>query len=251
GERPRADEREPSAGAARALEGGQREERVLALDQVPHGEHQLALERQSEARPSLGARSRTEVIRVDAVGRERRERSGAPELDHRVEQVLADRGHGGRVGEAGGEEAARERGLSERVQLMGERPPEELVDWYRAADVLVLTSSREGRPNVVLEALSAGCPVLATNAGGTGELLTDPSMLATTRDPEVLGAMLSALLDDPPPPERLRSSVSRLTWERSLDALEGVLDAVARGDSGDPDDGIACRRPEAGHDSER
>ncbi|MEM9379470.1 MAG: glycosyltransferase, partial [Planctomycetota bacterium] len=122
---------------------------------------------------------------------------------------------------------ADELGLGARVTLAGERPPEELVDWYRAASALLLTSSREGRPNVVLEALSCGRPVLATDAGGTSELLRDARMLAKTRDPEALGGMLRGLLDDSPPAEDLRRSVAHLTWDASLDALTAVLEAVA------------------------
>jgi len=125
-------------------------------------------------------------------------------------------------------EAALELGVGERVSLLGERPPEELVDWYRAADLLLLTSRREGRPNVVLEALSTGCPVLATRAGGTGELIADPRMLCEGRGPEALGEMLASLLATPPTPDELRQSVQHLTWAASLDALEGVLGAAIR-----------------------
>ena len=126
------------------------------------------------------------------------------------------------------EREARALGIGERVSLLGERPPEELVDWYRAADLLLLTSHREGRPNVVLEALSSGCPVLATRAGGTGELVADPRMLCMGRSPEVLGEMLAVLLASPPRPEELRQSVQHLTWAASLDALEGVLGEAVR-----------------------
>lgn len=117
-------------------------------------------------------------------------------------------------------------GLADRVSLLGERPPEELVDWYRAADVMLLTSSREGRPNVVLEALSTGCPVVATDAGGTSEVVTTDRMLARTRDAGAIGAMLKDLLDAPPTPDELRASIEHLTWRSSLDALERILDAA-------------------------
>ena len=124
-----------------------------------------------------------------------------------------------------------EAGLGERVELRGEVPPEELATWYRAADLLLLTSRREGRPNVVLEALASGCPVLATEAGGTAEVLGPfaARSLATSRDPEGLGQRLAALLDDPPSPEALRASVEPLSWERSFQALEAALaEAVER-----------------------
>ena len=121
--------------------------------------------------------------------------------------------------------------MADRVSLLGERPPEELVDWYRAADVMLLTSSREGRPNVVLEALSTGCPVVATDAGGTGEVVTSQRMLARTRDAGAIGAMLASLLESPPTADELRASIEHLTWRSSLDALERILETVGPGSS--------------------
>ena len=114
-------------------------------------------------------------------------------------------------------------GIQDRVSLLGERPPHELVDWYRAADVMLLTSSREGRPNVVLEALSTGCPVVATDAGGTSEVVTSDRMLSRTRDAGAIGAMLKGLLDAPPTPAELRAGIEHLTWRSSLDGLERIL----------------------------
>lgn len=124
--------------------------------------------------------------------------------------------------------AARE--LGARTQLVGEADPAALAHWYRAADALLLTSSREGRPNVVLEALASGLPVLATAAGGTGELLADlPRCLAAARDVEVIGAGLRDLLASPPTTSDLVAAVDGLTWEASCDRLESCLRAAVEG----------------------
>lgn len=122
-------------------------------------------------------------------------------------------------------------GLDDRVQVFGEVGPRVLVAWYAACDVLLLTSRREGRPNVVLEALASGRPVLATDAGGTGELLRPfaERSLARTRDPDELARMLAALLADPPAPDALRESVASLSWEHSAEALERCLTAAVEG----------------------
>jgi glycosyltransferase involved in cell wall biosynthesis len=114
--------------------------------------------------------------------------------------------------------------LGTRVRLLGERKPEQLAQVYGACDLLLLTSTREGRPNVVLEALASGRPVLATRAGGTAELIDDPRCLSASRDPAELGKMLAHLLSDPPLPETLTARVSHLTWDASLDALEALLE---------------------------
>ncbi len=127
------------------------------------------------------------------------------------------------------EERARALGVAERVRFAGEVEPEVLATWYGAADLLLLTSVREGRPNVVLEALAAGRPVLATDAGGTAELLGPwkERTLAPLGDSEELARKLRELLDDPPAPEELRGSVARYSWQRCGEALEEALaDAI-------------------------
>jgi glycosyltransferase involved in cell wall biosynthesis len=119
---------------------------------------------------------------------------------------------------------AQELGLAGRVRCAGRAAPEELARWYAASDALLLTSRREGRPNVVLEALACGRPVLATAAGGTGELLEGlPGMLAETREPDALARALAELLDARWPAERLRAHAARFSWDAGLDALELCL----------------------------
>ncbi|TDJ73052.1 MAG: glycosyltransferase family 4 protein [Planctomycetota bacterium] len=120
-------------------------------------------------------------------------------------------------------------GAGSRVRMVGEKTPDELADWLAACDVLLLTSRREGRPNVVLEALASGRPVVATAAGGTGELLRDERMLVLERSPEALGAALAAVLADPPSPDATRASVADLSWAASLAALEECLEHAVGG----------------------
>jgi len=112
---------------------------------------------------------------------------------------------------------------------MGECAPDVLAQLYGAAQLVLLTSRREGRPNVVLEALASGRPVLATAAGGTRELLAgeEDHMLFETRDPARLGDALSRLLGETPDPHELVERVAKLTWESSLETLESVLSAAA------------------------
>src|SRR5262249_33501642 len=71
---------------------------------------------------------------------------------------------------------ARRRGLSHRVRILPVMPQARLPWVYSAADVLVVTSTREGWPNVVLEALSCGTPVASVDVGAVAEMLTEPSV---------------------------------------------------------------------------
>jgi teichuronic acid biosynthesis glycosyltransferase TuaC len=61
--------------------------------------------------------------------------------------------------------------LTDRVFLPGSRPQQELAEWYSAADLFCLASSREGCPNVVIEAMACGTPVVAADVGGVHELV--------------------------------------------------------------------------------
>ena len=62
--------------------------------------------------------------------------------------------------------------LSSRVQFMGSVDQEQLARCYSASDMLVLASSREGWPNVLLESMACGAPVVATRVGGIPEIVT-------------------------------------------------------------------------------
>ena len=67
-----------------------------------------------------------------------------------------------------------EKGVHDLVSLVGAKPPDDLRYWYSAADVFCLASSREGCPNVVLESLACGTPVVATGVSGIPDILSVP-----------------------------------------------------------------------------
>jgi len=74
------------------------------------------------------------------------------------------------------EKLIRDLGVSDSVRLVGSQPHERLALWYSAADLFCLPSSKEGCPNVVLEAMACGRPVIATRVGGIPEAVVSPSV---------------------------------------------------------------------------
>jgi glycosyltransferase involved in cell wall biosynthesis len=88
--------------------------------------------------------------------------------------------------------------VSERVHFAGERSVAEVADYLSAADVFVLPSHYEGRPNVVLEAQASGLPVIATDIPGCRDLIEpgETGWLTPTGDAGALAEVLAMLASD-------------------------------------------------------
>ncbi len=117
---------------------------------------------------------------------------------------------------------------------------ERLRDLYAAADVLALPTRADAVPWVVLEAMAAGLPVVASDVGAIGELLGDSGELVRPDDPEQLAAALRRLADPERRHrlgaralERVRESYdSPVQVQRLLELLEEVARPVSAQDRG-------------------
>ena len=89
--------------------------------------------------------------------------------------------------------------LGRRVRLLGSIDQDALGHWFRAADLLVLPTFREGSPNVVREALACGTPVIVSRVGGVPELITsdDVGVLVEPGDVDGLARAVEAALRRP------------------------------------------------------
>jgi glycosyltransferase involved in cell wall biosynthesis len=122
------------------------------------------------------------------------------------------------------------------VRLLGLVTGEARDALFAAADAFVLASRvlgsgrTEGTPTALVEAMSAGLPVVATDVGGVGALLTHArnGLLVPPGDPSALAAALAHLRDDAALRRRLaraaKKTAAQLTWA----ALAPHLDALVR-----------------------
>jgi teichuronic acid biosynthesis glycosyltransferase TuaC len=105
-------------------------------------------------------------------------------------------------------------GLGEQVIFAGPRKSRELALWYSAADVFVLATAHEGCPNVVVEALACGTPVVATPVGSIPELLADPGAgLLVEREVTAIAEGLDTALSRAWDRDRVRSGIASRTWK--------------------------------------
>lgn len=110
---------------------------------------------------------------------------------------------------------AAERGVAARVVFAGPRDRAELPAFYSAADLFALPSALEGSPNVALEALACGTPVVATPTGELTDLLSGEKagLLIPHRDAPAVTATIAAALSRPWPRQPIRALVAARTWE--------------------------------------
>ncbi len=131
-------------------------------------------------------------------------------------------------------EAAR-LGLAARIIFAGWCDRARIAERYRAADVFVFPSRDEGMPNVVLEAMASGLPIVATAIAGSEELVRagENGHLVPAADAAALAAALAQLLADPARRRALgrasRAIVEReYTWARVAAAYLEMLRETCR-----------------------
>jgi glycosyltransferase involved in cell wall biosynthesis len=114
-----------------------------------------------------------------------------------------------------------ELGLENHVTLTGPMAPAGLLDEYRRADMLcmpcrLLPDDRDGIPNVLVEAMAAGTPVVATAVSGIPELITDghDGLLVGPDDPAAIADALQRLHTDPALAARLAAAGRETVAER-------------------------------------
>lgn len=115
-----------------------------------------------------------------------------------------------------------------RIKFLGAVPQPDLVDIYNAAEILVLASSHEGMPNVVLEAMACGTPVVATEVGGVPEVVSSPAAgaLVRKRDVESIVAGISQLLAAYPEPGATRRHAESFGWKNTIVGLDALFSAI-------------------------
>jgi glycosyltransferase involved in cell wall biosynthesis len=124
------------------------------------------------------------------------------------------------------EERIRIQGLENHVLIAGNRPQEELAIWYSAADLFALLTSREGSPNVLMEALACGVPAVATPIGGIPDVLRDSRLgvLLPERTAEAAAKGLANAMRQQWNREDIRHAMELRGWEQTAAQVDQVFE---------------------------
>ena len=118
--------------------------------------------------------------------------------------------------------------LQDQVQLVGEVPNQGLPLWYNAANALCLASDREGWPNVLLESIACGTPVIASRVFGTPEVVPSEEigLLVTPRTPDAFATAIHCALKKSWSQETLVTFASQHTWQQTASQVQTVFEQV-------------------------
>jgi glycosyltransferase involved in cell wall biosynthesis len=111
---------------------------------------------------------------------------------------------------AGIEEAVRSAGLQDVVKLAGHE--NDVSGYYEIADVMAIPSLSEGSPNVLLEAMAAGVPVVSTAVGGIPEIVGNGkhAILVPPGDPAAMAGAIDVLLSNSDTADKLARAARNL-----------------------------------------
>jgi teichuronic acid biosynthesis glycosyltransferase TuaC len=109
---------------------------------------------------------------------------------------------------------ARNLGVEQRVTFRPAMPQRDLRHLYASTDVLLLTSTREGWPNVVLEAMACGTPVVGVDVGAVRDMVSSAGVgrVIDSRDPIVLAGAIADVCRDPPARAAVHAHAATFDW---------------------------------------
>jgi len=120
-------------------------------------------------------------------------------------------------------------GLSNTITFMGEIPNRKVSKYMTASDILVLPSLSEGFPNVILEAMASGIPIVATGVGGVPEIMEDGvnGFLVEPGDPTQIAQKVLFLLNNKKTMKMISDNNKKLVnqfynWKKITLQLENV-----------------------------
>lgn len=123
--------------------------------------------------------------------------------------------------------------LSDRIAFVGHKTPKELFSILKSVDVMVNPSYTEGLPTAVIEAALCRLPVIATDVGGTCEIIEDgvSGILVPTNNSAMIAHAVTAVLEHPEKAKQYaekayQNAVSTFSWEKGIVQYDRIIQTM-------------------------
>lgn len=121
----------------------------------------------------------------------------------------------------------RDLSLTNNVHLIGAKLHHELNAYYNAADVFCLASSREGWPNVIMESLACGTPVIATGVGGIPEIISSGDVgLISERTEDAFAKNIHEALNKTWDVPKIVDFAHQFTWHKAARSISDTFERI-------------------------
>jgi teichuronic acid biosynthesis glycosyltransferase TuaC len=142
------------------------------------------------------------------------------------------------------EALAQARGVAERVRLLGRLAQDQLPQIYGAADLLLLVSTHEGWPNVLLESMACGTPVVVSEIAGITDIVgtTEVGRIVAEVTPQRLAAAIRDVLATPPPRTAIRAYAGQFDWQSTTEGQIALFREICERRSRSDPAALAHRR---------
>jgi glycosyltransferase involved in cell wall biosynthesis len=120
--------------------------------------------------------------------------------------------------------------LADRVRLLGRVPQDRLADIYTAADLLLLVSSSEGWPNVLLESIACGTAVIVSDIDGIEDIVAAPEagVILPETTPSLIAAAVRDFFAAPPDRAATRAYAERFDWRSTTEGQIALFHQIRR-----------------------
>jgi glycosyltransferase involved in cell wall biosynthesis len=201
---------------------------------IPNGvdTERFRLRDKNDARHQLGLREDVRVVvSVGHLGTRKGHRETIKALAHLPDDVylvIVGGEPGRQQNEQGIRKLINDLGLQRRVMLVGQQAYDRVPLFYSAADLSVLASYREGCPNVVLESLASGTPVVASAVGSIPDMIEEGRNGRTVPPQQVqsLAEAMREMLELAPDRQNVRRSHAVRSWDEVARDVRETLQAA-------------------------
>ncbi len=119
--------------------------------------------------------------------------------------------------------------VTSRVFFVGNRPQTQLANYFRIADVLVLASSSEGWPNVLLESIACGTPVVSTKVGAASEIIgQNAGLLVNSRETKSFLQAIEKVLYQSIDRQRIADQAKLFSWNNTVNKMHSIFRSKTR-----------------------